>query len=154
MMKVLTAINLVLVIGLGSFYMYQSNAEKTGYVLTQRVFAEYKGKKDLEKKLSELTTFHKTQLDSISLHISQQVKGQESLIASYQQTAQTFELQEQELSAKYTADIWKRINQQVAEFAKQKGYDIVLGASGDGNLMYASEKKNITDEIVAFLNAN
>lgn len=144
----LTVLNLVLVVALaGYIFLKPSPSGRNAYVMNQRIFAEFKGKIELETKLNELRNTHKKQLDSLALLISQPDQA-----AMYQESARVFALKEQELSDRYTADIWKRINQYVAEYGKKEGYDFVFGASGDGSIMYAGEANNITDEVVAFVN--
>jgi outer membrane protein len=48
--------------------------------------------------------------------------------------------------------VWKQINQYVSDFAKEKNYDIVLGANGQGGLMYAKENIDITKETISYIN--
>ena len=48
--------------------------------------------------------------------------------------------------------IWKEINAKVTEYGKEKGIDFILGAKGDGTIMYANEAKEITKEIIEYIN--
>ena len=59
---------------------------------------------------------------------------------------------EEELTARYTSDIWKHINEGIAEFGKAEGYDFIFGASGNGGIMYADEANDITDRVVTYIN--
>ena len=61
-------------------------------------------------------------------------------------------VEQQELSSRYTADIWKRINHYVSDYGKTEGYDFIFGATGDGGLMYANDVNDITDEVILYLN--
>ena len=45
------------------------------------------------------------------------------------------------------------INDYVKEYGKKKGYDIIFGASGSGNVMYASEASDLTEDVLKGLNA-
>jgi outer membrane protein len=48
--------------------------------------------------------------------------------------------------------IWEKINQKVNDYGKEQGYDYIFGAKGDGSIMYASDKKDITKEVIAYIN--
>jgi outer membrane protein len=38
------------------------------------------------------------------------------------------------------------------DYGKKHGYDFIYGAQGSGNLMYANGQKNITDEVLKYIN--
>ena len=47
----------------------------------------------------------------------------------------------------------KEINDFVKEYAKEKGYNFVLGTSGEGGtVMYGEEKADITEDVLVQLN--
>lgn len=144
----LLVINLLLVAGIAVYVAV--TREKKAYILNQQVFNEFKGKQELENQLSALQKTHKTWLDSVSARIQ---NGDNALIKTYQENAANFQLEENELSEKYTADIWKQINLYIADFGKEKGYDFIFGASGNGSLMYASDANNITAEVTTYINS-
>lgn len=137
--------------GLAAYVLFGNVNEKKGYILNQEVFNGFKGKQELESKLGKLQQQHKTWLDSVGSLIAQ--RNDPALIRMYQENASNFRLQEEELSQKYTADIWKRINHHLAGFGKENGYDFIFGASGDGSLMYADDARNITSEVIPYINA-
>ena len=136
---------------MGVYIFMHRNEEKKGYVLNQRVFDEFKGKKELEQRLIALQNTHKARLDSITLLIQRQPANKE-LIARYNEQLKSFDLEQQDLSQRYTADIWKRINQYISEYGKKNGYSFIFGATGEGNLMYADDINNITDDVIADIN--
>jgi outer membrane protein len=144
----LLVINLLLVVGIAAYVAV--TREKKAYILNQQVFNEFKGKQELEKQLSALQKTHKTWLDSVSSRI---LNGDNVQLKVYQENAANFQLEENELSEKYTADIWQKINQYIATFGKEKGYDFIFGASGNGSLMYASDANNITEEVIIYVNS-
>ncbi len=146
--NILPALNLVLVIALAGYIFFKpAPTGRNAYVMNQQVFAQFKGKIELENKLNALRQDYKKQLDSLAASVAFPQQD-----PAYQQTAREFGLKEQELSDRYTADIWKRINQYIAEYGKQNGYDFIFGASGDGSIMYAGEASNVTEEVIAFIN--
>ena len=44
------------------------------------------------------------------------------------------------------------INGYIKYYGKEKGYDFILGATDNGNIVYAAEGKDITEEVLAGLN--
>lgn len=48
--------------------------------------------------------------------------------------------------------IWKRLNPYVADYGKEHGYLYLYGANGTGNVLYADESQNITDELIQYVN--
>jgi outer membrane protein len=145
----LAIINFLLIGGVILYLFFLRPVEsKKGYILNQQVFNEFNGKRELEKKLNTLKEQHKVWLDSVAAQLNQN----SDLAKIYEANAANLQLQEQELTEKYTADIWKLINQYLAEYGKEKGYDFIFGASGDGSLMYASDANNITSEVTTYIN--
>jgi outer membrane protein len=48
--------------------------------------------------------------------------------------------------------IWNQLNSYVQEYGQEHGYDYILGATGDGGIMYASEAKNLNEEVISYIN--
>lgn len=59
----------------------------------------------------------------------------------------------QEEGGRMTADLVAKIDALVKEHARRKGYRVVLGANGNGTLVYADEALDITDEVIRMVNA-
>lgn len=141
--------NVVVLAGIG-YYAFQVKDKRIAFIVNQRVFSEFLGKKELEKRLNALRTTNNKSVDSLSFLI--RTSSDATAITTYQEGIENIKLIEQQLSEQYTADIWKQINQSVNEFGKQNGYDFVLGAAGNGSLMYASEANDVTDQVIVFIN--
>jgi len=71
--------------------------------------------------------------------------------ANYQQAIQK---QIQEEDKKTTQTVINDINDYIKEYGKKKGYKIIFGASGGGNIMYASEGADLTQDVLKGLNAD
>lgn len=151
MRNVLSAINLVLLLGLAAYIIFGHNQPRQVYVSNQKLFTGFKGTKELESRLNALRSSNKEELDSL-VQLIQTGNNDQRLIAQYQQLEEEFQMHEQALSDQYTADIWKRINVYLADFGKAEGYDFIFGASGDGSLMYANTAKDVTDDAIEFIN--
>ncbi|MFM7858942.1 MAG: OmpH family outer membrane protein [Flammeovirgaceae bacterium] len=124
--------------------------KKIAYVFNQKLFNEFEGKKELELKLSKVTKTNRYIMDSLTRLITQ--TSNYSVAQMHRNSISDIKLSEEELTEKYTADLWSTINQSVKEFGEQKGYDFIFGATGDGGLMYAKKGNDITDEVLRFMN--
>ena len=45
-----------------------------------------------------------------------------------------------------------QLNSYVKEFAEEYGYDYIMGATGGGNLWYIKPAKNITEDVLIYVN--
>ena len=146
----LLALNLILVMTVGYLY-FQGRPSKNAYFLNQKVFEQSSARQELETKLSTVTINHQKQLDSL-LRLTEQGMDSSYAWQLYEETARKYALREQELTEKYTVDLWQQINGYVDDYGKEKGYDFIFGATGNGSLMYAREAYDITDEIIDYIN--
>ncbi len=140
----------ILVVSLGA-YIFFKNENRTAFIYNQQVFDRFKGTEELKAKLSLRKKEYQASLDSLTKIIEQ---GRLDLKPMYEGKAQEYNLQYQQLSEQYTADLWIRINEEVKKFGKENGYYFIFGASGTGCLMYARESQDVTSEVVYFLNKN
>ena len=130
-----TAITLSLAI-----YAYSSHRSvRCAYVINQKLFNAYSGKKILEKKLGLIRRANQRTLDSL-----RRTGGT--------LPEEMFARQEQQLSEEYTASLWKRINEDLRSYGEARGFDFIYGATGDGGLMYAGEAYDVTEDAVGYLN--
>lgn len=148
---ILVAGCLIIVLGLSSGFIYSRLKQgKNGYVINQEVFEGFQGKKSLEMNLLSVRKKHKHILDSLANNIGND--GPAALTQEYDRTAQELALKERQLSERYTADLWNQINEYIKAYGDENNYDFIFGASGNGSLMYAAESKNITQDIVTYIN--
>ena len=45
------------------------------------------------------------------------------------------------------------MSQYILDYGKNNNYDLILGADGNGVLMYANDKMNISEEITKYINS-
>jgi len=134
-----------------------------GYSRTSIVRADY------EKK----ATIMKSNVDSLMSNWQQELKDyekerkemtkkelalKEELLATKQQQISNYQQaihkQLQEEDQKVTQTVINDINDFVKEYGKDKGYQIILGATGAGTIMYADKATDLTPEILEKLNTS
>lgn len=145
--KVIT-VGLVVLLALAVMsFIASSGKEKSAFVYNERLFSAFKGTIELQKRLNALEVQHKRSLDSLmTLPLTQ------SNMAIMEEEKIRVETVMEELSSKYTADLWKQINESVSDYGKENGYDFIFGASGDGSLMYAHTANDITPDVIQYIN--
>lgn len=144
------AVNVLILLAILTYAIGNRESDKKAFILNQKVFSEFRGTLLLEQRLRDLKMHHQRQLDSLSLQIEKNPTPELKYV--FEENFRQFTLAEEELSNKYTTDIWKEINQHVEEFGKQHGYDFIFGASGDGSLMFAKDAHNITGDVIHYIN--
>lgn len=85
-----------------------------------------------------------------------EIKLKEELLANKQQQIngyqEAIQKQIQEEDKKITQTVINDINDYIKEYGKSHGYKMIFGASGSGNIMYADEATDLTEEVLKGLN--
>lgn len=145
---------------LSAIVVYQwLSMPRIAYVDLPKVFNEFELKKDLEARLMSDYKDKSRIIDSLKLALGQtdiKVNGDFQKVG-YQrqniiQTAEALEYDHQNKSQELNGQIYKRLNEYVHEFAREEGYDFILGAEGSGIIMAADAKKDITEEVISYIN--
>ena len=151
-----------LLIVLFSFFTQE---EKIAYIELQKVFQSFEGKVELEKRLQQSEWNAQLYVDSLTLQLSQlqtlqsSGKGGQTVLDEIQKVqAQKASIEQQayeihtKKSEEFTNQIWSQLNQYVKDFGEENDYDFILGAEGAGSLMYGKTDKNVTEEVISFIN--
>lgn len=102
---------------------------------------------------NELKTYEKerSSMSKKELELKQELLGnKQQQINNYQQAIQK---QIQEEDKKSTQTVINDINDYVKAYGKKEGHKIIFGASGGGNIMYADDVTDLTQDILKGLNA-
>lgn len=133
-----------------------------GYKRTAEVRAEFQKKSDLLKAnvdsllvnwQEELQAYEKerAKMTKKELQLKQELlANKQEQINNYQEAIQQ---QLKEEDRKTTQTVINDINSYIEEYGKEHQYKIIFGASGSGNLMYAHESTDLTQEVLEGLNA-
>lgn len=150
-MKYLPIINLIALLVI-VFYLFQSQKTvKVGFIVNQTAFEQFYGKKEMEEKLKALLESDKQLVDSLENRLK---KGtlDEATSRLYKEKLNEINIKEQEFSARFTNNIWSQINQYIKDYGEEHHYDFIYGATGNGSLMYANDVRDLTNEIVIYMN--
>jgi outer membrane protein len=152
----------VTAIGIREIIAYK-NEYKIGYVDVNSVYESFAFKKEIEAKLIQVKQTRKNILDSMQLQLKVLAN---TLQPTIEKERMLFEAKRQEyfskekafsedndaLTREYAIQVMKQMNQYVQEYGSEHGYTYILGADGNGSLMFADKNKNVTTEVLEYLN--
>ncbi len=149
-------------LGVALFLLVQQ--KKIYYVELGEVYDTFTMKTEMESQLNSIYNKKKEGIDSLRLQLEQEQRllTNTSSQSKKQEIAlklEGFNLKERQfvddmerLRATYTERVWTQINQYVADYGEMKEVDMIIGAAGNGNLMYGGDGMNITKDISAYIN--
>ncbi len=140
---------------------------KTAYVSTAELYNEFNLKKELEGRYLREQGQRNKELDSIKLQVQNrytellnqkspdkaQIQKFEALESWYYQKEEEIKEEDGRQAQDYTEQVWKQLNQYIKEYGDKESYTYLYGARGEGNLLYAKDSKNVTKELIEFVNA-
>jgi len=145
--------------------LYFSNQKSTvAYIRLQEVYDNFTYKKKLQEKLESISNVHEHKLDSLKvmlnakrnvLRIKQNDKLNEEanlLNERIHILEKKFYERSQAITDDFTEKILKQLNQYISDFGDMSDYDIIIGASGEGNIMYGRNKLDLTTDIIEYIN--
>jgi outer membrane protein len=143
------------------------NQPKYGYVVLTEVFADFQMKKEVQQKFEKEVYAPQLYFDSMAYVLQNEsfrldsmkdapqtaidayLMKREKFIAQRQQFEQTKQTRTVELDQQ----IIDRMTQYIKDYGSQNGYTFIYGDDGNGNIMYADGTKNVTAEVVQYLNS-
>jgi outer membrane protein len=156
---------LAVIIAAGACFFMMRHERKIGFVLVSDVFDGFEMKKEMEKKYTTAKNARKRILDSLQVDLSvlsgrlrMQKPGAEDKVLfenkrmEYDRKQQLFEEDNAFMSKQLDEQIIKQLNQYMADFGKEKKYDIIYGNTTNGSIMYGTDELNITKEAITFIN--
>ena len=149
---------------------HASLKSRSAYIDIKKVFDGFQMKKELEEKFKVTQKNREKVLDSLSFDLKLLSKRLNELAAAKQEIskdlAYSFEYKREEflkmknrfeedntaLSQKLDGQILERLTQYVIEYGKENKYDFIYGTDGSGNLMYAKDMYNVSEEMISYIN--
>jgi outer membrane protein len=156
-----------LLFGIAGFVMSMKNHERnTVYIHMEKVYNGFNLSKELNKELGKVIKVRKAILDSLydnlrrqSQLVQMKAKKEDADVAALRileeellYKEKTFEKEDRAATESCNEKIWNQINQYMEEYGKKKGYVFILGANGQGNIMYGSDSNNISEEVITYMN--
>lgn len=141
-------------------YSFFNSARKVAFIDTQEVFNGFKMSKEVDGEVRKIEEHKKQIMDSLADQLKKiqagiikvDEKQLEYLKRDFLQKRNQFSEDVIRLKQASIEKVWKQINQYTSDYGKENNLDMILGANGQGSLMYAKEKINISKEIINYIN--
>jgi outer membrane protein len=144
----------------------RSKSSQIVFVRLEYVFNHFALTKEVKREVIKEQNFRKSILDSMEMNLKIMKKNlingrfnkdllkEQYLIElqTYNEKKLEFSEVDKESERKYEEELWNRINEDIQKFGEQNSYEIILGAKGDGNIMYASSQIDITEQVLNYIN--
>ncbi|MDR6763827.1 outer membrane protein [Flavobacterium sp. 2755] len=153
----LTILNFLLIIVLITFIALKLNPSKSKivYVNNVKVFEGFNMTKELKKVGEKEFNNRKLHLDSLY----SKLQSPEISSLDKKNLMQIFIQEKEELNqfndyfgAEQSAKIWTRIRSYSSEFSKENNYQIIIGSDDKGNVLFADESIDITNDLLTYIN--
>jgi outer membrane protein len=109
----------------------------------------------LQEELNQAYARYQMELSGLSglerKNVEAQLAHKQAALERYQAATSQ---KAQEEDEKLTQGTLLQINSFIGEYARRNGYDVVLGATASGNLLYTSSALDVTEDLLKELNAH
>jgi outer membrane protein len=118
------------------------------------VFEGFDMKKDYDKRMEKEMSLDQGELDKLgkALNGERDPLKIEALKKTFTQKKLAFDEKFGQLSEQYTNEVYKRLNDYIKAYGKEKGYGVIIGSNGQGSVMYVDEKQDITKDLIRYIN--
>lgn len=139
------------------FYTWQSRP-RLAYVRSEVLVNEFQGMKEAGQAYQQKQREWQSNLDTLQTDFARAEKAGASAaqLAGISQNIQQYAAQVEQLAReedrKMTQAVLEQINTFVEQYGKEKGYDLILGTTTAGNILYGKPGIDITEELLEALN--
>jgi outer membrane protein len=106
-------------------------------------------KMEVDSKMKEYTSKSKTLSKREKELMEELINTKQEQFMNYQNVvAEKIQKEDQEL----TTRVLSKVNDYIKKYGERNGYDIIMAATQYGNIVYAEQRKDITEEVLEGLN--
>ena len=174
MMNKLLFVLVIVAIMISGASLYQSNRTiKVAYIRSADMIYSYEGMKEAQKSYQEKLQAWQANVDTLRLELQRNFNKYTSELnklsvkdkaerqnllnqqqQNYNQYTESIKEKSKTEEQKMTEGVLNQVNSFVEDYSKKQGYDLVIGTTTSGNLLYAKEYMDITDNVLRALNEN
>lgn len=171
--KLSISVSVLLMMAVAWLFYKSTQTPKVAYVRSADLIYGYDGMKEAQQRQQQKTEELNSGLDALKMEFQKAVSlyntqfpglsrdernGREKILGAQQENIRRYSQniqQEIETNDKQlTQGVLNQVNAFVETYAKEKGYDIVLGTTTSGNILYGKEYLDITKEVLEAINAD
>ena len=134
----------------------KSNQNNIVYIISDTLVEEYQGMKDAKVAFQQKQMTWQANIDSLQSQYQKALKKEPKKAQLFLQNVNKYRTQIQNLSQqedqKMTQAVLGQINTFTELYGKKHGYDLILGTTSDGSILYGSDRLDITDQLLIALN--
>lgn len=153
------------------YHFYAASTPKIGYVESDKLLAEYNQTQIAAKEIERNTTQLRNRFDTLKMEFDKMQQHFTDKLASFSAEERTKQealmgQKQAELGRYYdsmseeikkldetaTQKLLKKIDRVVKKYGKENNYQFILGATQNGNIVYAENATNLTNAILQELN--
>lgn len=154
------------------FYMQFGKSQELVYIDNNKLLNNYQGMLDAREVFQSKATVWQANIDTLMSEVQKSIMDYEKesgkmtakerelnkeLIRTKQRQLKDYQVAINEKSGnedqQITQGVLTVVNTFIEEYGKQNNYKLILGATNAGNIVYAEEFMDITDEVLEQLNA-
>lgn len=169
LLKTILGINLVLLTGM--IWLFLESQTKIAYVQSGYLLSNYQGFKDASVAYQQKSTVWQANIDTLANELSfikkqhrqnesgmssrekelsmELINSKEQQLRQYQQGIQQKAAQEDQAM---TTGVVQEVNTFLKEYGERNNYRIIFGAIEAGNIVYAEDALDLTEEVLDLLN--
>lgn len=127
--------------------------QSIAFVDSVKLFEQFEMKKEYDKMIEADLAVETKLIDSVGVLLNNATDSNTvfRLRKDYYLIEQMYNTKFEQLSGRYTKIVAERLNEYIKKFAEQNKLDIVV-SGGNGNVLYVSEKRDLTEKAVEFVN--
>jgi outer membrane protein len=150
---------------IGKIQTEEGHSSKQAYVITDQLFSEFEYQKELDKEFmaikdekskglqefgNQLVELERKILIGQASEVDQQ--NYQNGVLEYQKVENQINQELLAINSDYNSKIWEKLSAFSKDYGELNEYEVIFGTNGSGNIIHASEEKNITSELVDFCN--
>jgi len=163
---------LILCLAISVVALFQPFTQKRiAFVRSGEIIYKYAGMKDARQTFEEKVKVWQSNIDTLqndfryavdefsvtasSLPVAEQNRRQEYIRKQEEELLQyrhAIELKSQEEEKTMTQGVLNQINSFITEYGKEHGYDVILGTTMSGSVLYGDDALDITEDVLQELN--
>ena len=146
-------------------FMHYNSRPKIAYIDNVSVYGSFQLTQEIKNKINLYTNKRDHIIDSLELIIeniqlrleknpTNEILKNELLKSKeeYYFIDSKFKDEAQKMISDYEKTIWEQLNQYITDYGKESDFIIIHGVSGNGNIMYAKEYMDKTEEVISYVN--
>jgi outer membrane protein len=155
----------------GFLFFSFSNKPRVAFVNSSQLLNEYVGMQQARISYQKKLSLWKANVDTLGIELQTQVtqferekskltvkekelfdkliETKKDQLIQYQQAVNT---QAQQEDAKMTSDVLSQVNVFLKKYGEDNGYEIIFAATDYGNIVYAQDNLDITQDVLVLLN--